>query len=340
MDWFEELTGFKEQDYTTTQQQLDVVNGRLTSKHTAKTYGVGYLQIPTLGDLREQVSNIKYTKGTPTLRFLRGDAQSLHINVQTKDSVFQMASQCNLLEMTSYGVTPEDGVTRYEHDRTQGPACAIACGAATLYRNYLIPLAGSKGQTKDRQLNTLQTLHKVLQENIPRGDHAFWDMRNGYALCTAYGLAKIENYLSSLSEEQYQSLLSMVRIGLHIDAEVTQGYRTYRASHTLTQAICSALPVAYTSIPKEQWKSFATFILKANYEATLLAGIFNAIRTKNPTVYLTQLGGGAFGNDDAWIEAAVTCAIERCDYPLDIVLVYYSQPSDMLLRLKKKYPTT
>ena len=45
-----------------------------------------------------------------------------------------MASQFNLLEMTGPEITPEDGVTRYAHDRTQGPACAIAAGAATVYR--------------------------------------------------------------------------------------------------------------------------------------------------------------------------------------------------------------
>ena len=39
-------------------------------------------------------------------------------------------------------MTPEHGVTRYQHDRTQGPACAIAAGAATIYRNYFAPVGG------------------------------------------------------------------------------------------------------------------------------------------------------------------------------------------------------
>lgn len=30
----------------------------------------------------------------------------------------------------------------YEFDRTQGPACAIACGAGTIFRNWLVPLDG------------------------------------------------------------------------------------------------------------------------------------------------------------------------------------------------------
>ena len=37
-------------------------------------------------------------------------------------------------------MTPEDGVTRYKDDPTQGPACAIAAGAATIYRNYFVPI--------------------------------------------------------------------------------------------------------------------------------------------------------------------------------------------------------
>jgi hypothetical protein len=45
-------------------------------------------------------------------------------------ALFQVASQFDALEMTGANVTPEDGVTRYQHDHTQGPACAIAAGAA------------------------------------------------------------------------------------------------------------------------------------------------------------------------------------------------------------------
>ena len=56
-----------------------------------------------------------------------------------------MASQFNLLEMTAPSITPEHGVARYQLDRTQGPACAIAAGAATIYRNYF-------AQTPEHQL--------------------------------------------------------------------------------------------------------------------------------------------------------------------------------------------
>jgi hypothetical protein len=34
---------------------------------------------------------------------------------------------------------PEHGVTVYSGDPTQGPACALACAAGSVYRNYFCP---------------------------------------------------------------------------------------------------------------------------------------------------------------------------------------------------------
>ena len=48
--------------------------------------------------------------------------------------MFQVASQFNVLEMVSPDVGPEAGVTGYQHDKTQGPACAMSCPAATVFR--------------------------------------------------------------------------------------------------------------------------------------------------------------------------------------------------------------
>jgi hypothetical protein len=47
-----------------------------------------------------------------------------------------------MLEMVGPDVTPEHGVTGYAHDRTRGPACAMAAGAATIYRNQTVRLSG------------------------------------------------------------------------------------------------------------------------------------------------------------------------------------------------------
>jgi hypothetical protein len=54
--------------------------------------------------------------------------------------VVQAASQFNFLEFPSPGCLPEEGISNYANDHTQGPACAVACAAGTAYRNYLVPL--------------------------------------------------------------------------------------------------------------------------------------------------------------------------------------------------------
>jgi hypothetical protein len=63
-----------------------------------------------------------------------GDVRHMHQLPENSGASFQVAFRFNLLEMASPDVMPEHGVTRYQYDRTQGPACAIAAGAATIYQ--------------------------------------------------------------------------------------------------------------------------------------------------------------------------------------------------------------
>jgi hypothetical protein len=93
--------------------------------------------------------------------------------------------------MVSPGVTPEQGVSRYQNDPTQGPACAIAAGAATIYRNYFAPVDGGQGQTADRQLDGLSSLGEALSEALDKPVSELWSMQNGYALCGRAGLDAI-----------------------------------------------------------------------------------------------------------------------------------------------------
>ena len=102
-------------------------------------------------------------------------------------------------------------------------------------------------------------------------------------------------------------------------------------AHLVSQAFCSALPVAYTRVPSTSWKPFATLVLEAAYEATLLEAVVNAGRGQSNIVLLTFLGGGAFGNEDEWIRAAIEYALKRVSrYSLDVLVVSYRQPSPEL----------
>ena len=56
-------------------------------------------------------------------------------------------------------------ITLYENDLTQGPACALATGAATVYRNYFVHVNGKSGQTTNNQINTLIDIKWLYQIN-------------------------------------------------------------------------------------------------------------------------------------------------------------------------------
>ena len=90
------------------------------------------------------------------------------------------------------------------------------------------------------------------------------------------------------------------------------------AAHTVTQVYGSALPVAYGEPPAPLWEPLARLVLEASYEATLRIARAEGI----DRVFLTQLGGGVFGNASAWIEDAIVRAV-RTVPSLDVRLVSY-----------------
>ena len=69
-------------------------------------------------------------------------------------ALFRVASQFNLLEMVSERITPSTG-SPATPATPRRPACAMAAGAATIYRNYLVPVGDGIGQRSGRQLDGL-----------------------------------------------------------------------------------------------------------------------------------------------------------------------------------------
>src|SRR4051812_43978744 len=148
MDWFERLTGFRERQYEETRSRLEIAGGRLKSLINGKSYRVGELELVSLERLRDRVKREAGPRGRLKVTVVAGDVRQMHQLPENTGALFQVASQFNLLEMVAPTVTPEDGVTGYQYDRTQGPACAIAAGAATIYRNYFAPVGNRVGQTR------------------------------------------------------------------------------------------------------------------------------------------------------------------------------------------------
>jgi len=336
MDWFEKLTGFREASYEETRAQLAVIDGRLVSRINGASCGIGELELVSLKTLRDGVNSAGSLRGTLKASVVTGDVRRMHRSPENAGALFQVASQFNLLEMVSPDVTPEQGVTRYQSDYTQGPACAIAAGAATIYRNYFVPIGGSQGQTATRQLDGLADLGDALSNAIklPVGD--LWTMQNGYALATQTGLDAIARHLGTLTTDQVDVLRGKLRIGLHHDVEVTEAVGPDRLR--VSQSFCSALPVAYSRVPPTHWEPFAVLVLEAAYEATMWAGVLNAQRGASNVIFLTLLGGGAFGNQANWIHTAMRRALKiMTDYDLDVRLVSYGTPSEEILALAREF---
>jgi hypothetical protein len=332
MDWFEQLTGFREGPYEETRAKFKVDAGRLQSLVNGKSYGVGEFELVPLQTLRERARSDGRPSGRLKVSVVRGDVRQMHGAPEYAGALFQVASQFNALEMTGPDVTPEDGVTRYQHDRTQGPACAIAAGAATIYRNYFVPAAGGIGQTSDRQLDCLAAVGETLRGAVGRPIADLWQMRNGYAICSREGLDAISARLASLPPEQLDALRGELCIAVQSDVEVTES-RSGQGP-LVSQAFCSALPIAYTNVPARHWRPFALLVLEAAYEATMWAAVLNARRGASNIVLLTLLGGGAFGNDSDWILAAMRRSFGvASSFDIDTRIVSYGAPSGEIIDL-------
>ena len=329
--WFEKLTGITEESPQQVRKNITVSGDVMESHVNGKMMICGVLETPSLADLRQRVCSNELQDGKISVREVVADVQQLHINELNAGSIFQVASQFNLLEMTSSSVTPERGVGVYEYDHTQGPACAIAAGAGTIYRNYFAPVDGQIGQSADNQIDCLADIGKSLGNS----DNRLWEMKNGYALATENGLAEISKRLETFSDSDLDELRQLLRIGIQWNTEVTIA----DSKHTVSQAYSSALPVAYSHHPSNLWEGFARLILEASYEATICAAILNYLNSGNNKLFLTLIGGGVFGNEPDWILGAIRRAVDLYKHVnLDVAIVSHGRSNKQVQQLINQLP--
>lgn len=324
--WFETLMGFPEESPQQVRANISVDGNALRSHVNGKVLVCGELETPSLAELRERIRSGEQRSGKISVREVVADVQQLHADESNAGSLFQVASQFNLLEMVSPSVTPERGVGVYENDRTQGPACAVAAGAGTIYRNYFASVNGQVGQSAGNQIDCLADIGTALGNSESR----LWEMRNGYALASQSGLVEISNRLRAASESELDGLRQLLRIGVQWNTQVTLN----GSEHIVSQAYCSALPVAYSQHSPSLWAEFARLVLEASYEATFCAAILNSIRNGNNRLFLTLLGGGAFGNETDWIIAGIKRALSLYKHAdLDVAIVSYGSSKQYLRQL-------
>jgi len=330
MSWFESLTGFREESPVQVRKNLIVEGNKIKSLVNGKAWIYGQLETPTLAELRHRANSISTSSGKLKLLSIVGNVQNMHSDPANANAIFQVASQFNLLEMIGPQVTPEQGIAIYEHDHTQGPACAISAGAGTIYRNYFVAVNGQIGQSVDNQIDCLADLGAALGNTGNR----LWKMQNGYAIPTSLSaLEEINTVLQKSSAAERDKLRELLRIGILWQTEVTLN----NARHTVSQAYCSALPGAYSSYAARSWEGFARLVLEAAYEATICAAILNAQKTGSNRLFLTTLGGGAFGNKRDWIFDAIKRAVNLYrHHDLEVYIVSYGSADSAILQLIKE----
>ena len=328
--WFEDLMGLEEVSPENVRTNVYIDKTKMFSKVNEASYEFGTLEIPRLEDLRSRFRNLNDFSESLKVSEIIGDVQKMHCDSENVNALFQAASQFNLLEMIGPEFTPEQGVSGYQYDRTQGPVCAIACGAGTIYRNYFVPVDGNIGQSRTSQIDCLEDLGQALDNEKSQ----LWKMSNGYALASQEGLLIINKKLSQVSNEEREQLKGLLKIGIQWNTEVTISI----SKQLVSQAYCSALPVAYSQINFYYWESFARLILEATYEATLYAGLINYKNTGCNKVFLTLVGGGAFGNEMNWIIDAIEKALIKFqNTPLDVKIVSYGGSTKAVRELISKF---
>lgn len=214
--WYEGLFGVKESNSYSLAQANFILNqtaGTLLSKANGQLFQIGAFNTPSLKNLRGAGSSLLKSRADIGRNFafdhvIQGDILLEH--AKYPGAVFQAASQFNCLEFSSWKSLPESGVGIYAFDPTQGPACALACAAGTVYRNYFVDVRNvpgdvnllqpstaiaaelqpeaaldyyALGQKEHRQINNLDDLERLLKND----EHKYFNILNGYTFSSDSG---------------------------------------------------------------------------------------------------------------------------------------------------------
>jgi len=133
-------------------------------------------------------------------------------------------------------------------------------------------------------------------------------------------LGMVLNRIISLKKEIKigKKFLKRVKIGHHKDVQVTTGHRSLGFERVIDpeqiidQVFCAAVNIAQgasgrKNIKHPYCKEKCQFILEAAYTGTYLA----AIKNERKHIFLTLIGGGAFGNPKSWIYKAILLAHKK-----------------------------
>lgn len=277
-------------------------------KSSLGDYQAGVFSTPTLRELKESVQ-AKATGGRSRLSLLVGahplfDIGSLQAGAGP-GALFQAASQFNCLEAPGARIVP---VRYYLGDSTQGPRASISALPGTLLRHYAAP--GPHGRFTQTDQKDLNLLRDALDPEVAR-------VQSGYL--RSAGIRSGSEALRQLNEN-----FEKIRVGVHDNVQVLFGHNwsgpVPKENPGIGQVFTSTIALGGYSFGASDLRDLCTPLLRAAYLGTLTA----AIQTERPTVVLTLIGGGVFGNPLRDIWNAILWALNETDElisePLDVIV--------------------
>lgn len=249
------------------------------------------------------------------------DVGSLQAQPENRDAVFQVASNFSALEPTHKGHAPEDGISAYTRDKTQGPFASISAAPGLIYRMYYIFYSAKTEpkewrQTTERQINLLDSTQFTPEKRY---------MLNGYITLPQDDANELKKLAEQL-EKDYKN----IKVGVHRDIQVAFGrvkgnyHETVTDPHQIIhQVFTAAVDFGGTNAALREnsdAQKIGQLILNAAYEGT----IKSAAAHNKKKVYLTLIGGGVFANELSRIGKAIKRQVGTIrDFGLDVTVIIW-----------------
>jgi len=255
-------------------------------------------------ELREQTQ--KLTRACPFEIVTRTDEESLKfVDVsylqtlkENRNAVFQIATNFNAVNGINETAAPDrDRFTEsYHFDKTQGPIASISAGGGAIVRVHA-PFFNSKKPSSTWCQNSQHQMNFVSEKKLSK----HFPVQNGYVVYTG-----AEPKFPKEDSKDYKKLLSSYFIAYHRNQQVVYGRCISPTQIELVQdpeqrvdhVCCAAVNMLQraTGINNKGIDAKRTkmeFILQAVYNSAYLSAIYN----QREKLFLTLVGGGAFGNE-------------------------------------------
>jgi hypothetical protein len=276
-----------------------------------KKYQAGTFRTATIEDLEQGAPSV----GGGTFQVITGndprqfDVAELQANPENAGATFLVASQFNCLESYSSAKVPHPKI--YYADRTQGPLASVSALPGTMMRYQ-----------EHRNVNTLDAFDgKEGRPLIP--------VRNGYINFAT------EEQVEAFTVEAFNAQANQVKIGIQEETQVVASNigRSKTAiapeGQIINQVFASTIDLSgfgYNGfhgqaqkerVNQDKMNQLAGALLTQQYRGAILAASEaaqkqsdNETRPGRKKLFLTMLGGGAFGNSHKIIARAIDANAE------------------------------